>query len=72
MPPPMGPGASQPMRGANMPSNQGLVDALRQIYQLAQRHLPVPGDVKLDHAMMLSLERIAKEASAAVSKNTKV
>lgn len=50
-----------------MVTDRNLLDQLRQIYQTANRHLPVPADNKLNKQLEDTLEEIAEMAQKAVT-----
>lgn len=49
-----------------MVTDRNLLDQLRQIYQTANRHLPIPADNKLNKTLEDTLEEIADMAEKAV------
>lgn len=55
-----------PMGMPPLVTDRNLLDQLRQIYQTANRHLPIPSDTKLNKALEDTLEEIAKLAEKAV------
>lgn len=57
---------SSPMMGSIV-SDRNLIDELRQIYQLAQRHKPVPPAAHLNQALLEALSECADIAEKAVT-----
>jgi hypothetical protein len=62
-----------PPRVAPMPgmmtivSDRNLIDELRQIYQMAQRHKPVPPGAHLNQSLVDAVEQCAEIAEKAVT-----
>lgn len=50
-----------------MITDRNLLDQLRQIYQTANRHLPVPGGTKVSKVLEDALEEIAEIANKSVT-----